>query len=402
VDGGHSTASQPDTRSGIVPSKKKGILVPQHSKSIKKYDVLAVPKIVRKFLGLKRVSPSGLPPSCVKLLSCKIARATWGRYAAAVKIWKKFSNEKGGVANVSFENSRVEFIGWCASKRELAPSTVRVYLGALKNLYQLRNEWAAGKGELLEKSLLKGLENIRGQTNRKRKARKTIPVSLKILENIKRGLRLQNWAQGSKICVWAACLVAFWGVFRLGELLPKSELKFDKTSDLLWSDVRISKREEGGMLLKVRGCKVRGNPGNSARLFNLKKKEFCPVAALEALKNSQKTRGLFALENPVFRRASGRNLTKPVFLRAVNAVCGNKRDSKLTLGGKSFRSGVPSALQNLPRDFNERHVKSLGRWRGNAYQRYMRNDEPEFRWVFQTVSDLLLTDAFGVQGKNLQ
>jgi hypothetical protein len=291
VDGGLSTASQPDARTGMVPSKKKGILVPRHSRSIKKYDALAVPKIVRKFLGLKRASTSGLPPSCVKLLSCKIARATWGRYAAAVKIWKRFSDEKGGVTNVSFENSRVEFIGWCASKRDLAPSTVRTYLGALKNLFQLKIEWAAGKGELLEKSLLKGLENIRGQTNQKRKARKTIPVSLKILGNVKRSLRLQNWAQGSKICVWAACLVAFWGVFRLGELLPKSELKFDKSSDLLWSDVRISKREKGGILLKVRGCKVRGNPGNSARLFNLEKKEFCPVAALEALKNSQKPEG---------------------------------------------------------------------------------------------------------------
>ncbi len=145
-----------------------------------------------------------------------------------------------------------------------------------------------------------------------------------------------------------------------------------------------------------------GKPGKFGTAVQSEKKEFCPVAALEALKNSQKTRGLFALENPVFRRASGRNLTKPVFLRAVNALCGNERGSKFTLGGKSFRSGVPSALQNLPRDFNERHIKSLGRWRGNAYQRYMRNDEPEFRWVFQTVSDLLLTDAFGVQGKNLQ
>jgi hypothetical protein len=195
---------------------------------------------------------------------------------------------------------------------------VRTYLGALKNLFQLKNEWAAGKGELLEKSLLKGLENIRGQTNRKRKARKTIPVSLKILENVKRSLRLQNWAQGSKICVWAACLVAFWGVFRLGELLPKSELKFDKSSDLLWSDVRISKREEGWMLIKVRGCKVRGNPGNSARLFNLEKK------------------------GVLFSRGSG---SSKKFSKNPRVVCFRKSRLQESIGSQLDKTSVPASCK---------------------------------------------------------
>jgi hypothetical protein len=41
--------------------------------------------------------------------------------------------------------------------------------------------------------------------------------------------------------VWTCCLVAFWGAFRLGELLGKSEKIFDKFSDLQWGTLSLEK-----------------------------------------------------------------------------------------------------------------------------------------------------------------
>jgi hypothetical protein len=47
-------------------------------------------------------------------------------------------------------------------------------------------------------------------------------------------------------------------------------------------------------------------------------------------------------------------------------------------------------LENFPQEFHENHIKSLGRWKSQAYQRYMRNDSPEFKWVFGKIANLLI------------
>jgi hypothetical protein len=119
---------------------------------------------------------------------------------------------------------------------------------------------------------------------------------------------------------------------------------------------------------------------------------FCPVAALSSLEDWQRDRKLWDSNLPVFRRSSGRNLTKYVFLKAINVSLRAQLGKGVALSGKSFRSGIPSCLENFPESFQENHLKSLGRWKGQAYQKYMRNDEPEFKWVFQEISNRLLTN----------
>ncbi len=239
----------------------------------------------------------------------------------------------------------------------------------------------------MEKGLLKGYENLSPQ-NVSAAETTTIPVDLEILSDIKEGIREMGWAKGSKSSVWAACLVAFWGAFRLAEILPKRENTFDRLSDLLWQDVTCSSKDK--LVFRIKSAKVPGSPGNRVRLYAVKEKRFCPVAALKILENIQKNGNLWDKSLPIFRRSSGRNLTKPVFLKAVNAVLSLKPNNGVVLSGKSFRSWIPSCLENFPKHFQENHLKSLGRWKGQAYQRYMKNDDPEFRWVFRKMSERLL------------
>ncbi len=234
---------------------------------------------------------------------------------------------------------------------------------------------------------MKGYANLSGP-DRPTEKMTTNPVDISVLHAIKKGFRKMGWAKGSEVCVWTACLVAFWGAFRLGEILPKGENHFDRCSNLLWKDVCRSGDDR--VVLSIRGAKVPGSPGNRVRLFTVKEKLFCPVAALRSLEDLQKGRNLWDLDLPVFRRSSGKNLTKSVFLKAVNASLSTQLKQEVILSGKSFRSGIPSCLENFPKSFKENHLKSLGRWKGQAYLRYMRNDDPEFKWVFQKMSNRLL------------
>jgi hypothetical protein len=110
------------------------------------------------------------------------------------------------------------------------------------------------------------------------------------------------------------------------------------------------------------------------------------VTALDRLRKSQETLKVWGEGFPVFRVDGGKILTKTVFLEWVNRAKGSHR---YYLSGKSFRSAIPSILENFPTSFCEAHLKALGRWLGFSYQRYMRNDPPEFEWVFRTVADTI-------------
>jgi hypothetical protein len=174
----------------------------------------------------------------------------------------------------------------------------------------------------------------------------------------------------------------------LGELLGNDALRFDKYSSLLWEDVRLT---QNSAEIRIKSAKVRGLPGNVAYLFAIPDKFLCPVNALARLKKSEQNLGMGSELSPVFKETGGKLLTKKVFLKIVNAATG-KVDSEIT--GKSFRTGLPSAMENFPEIFRDSHVKALGRWRGHSYQLYMKNDKPEFRWVFEMVSSALLNENF--------
>ncbi len=369
--------------------EKKGTVRPRHSCRAMKYGEKNLPKIVEMFLrnDLCRTTPK----INMQLLGGSLAQPTWKRYEAVLRTWRLFNSERGGAWKKITASKRGDFIGWCKEKGKLKSNSVKVYFGALKKLAELKKQLEKGGGELLEKGLLKGYETLsRGMFMGTKRV--TTPVDVKILDRIRKGITKMGWTRGSEICLWSATLVAFWGVFRLGEIFLSKEDCFDRFSDLLWRDVTQSDHQK--IVLKIKKAKIPSPLSSQVSLFAIRKKEFCPVTALNALESFQKKKGIWKIDLPVFRRNSGRNLTKTIFLKAVNASIAKQPGEEIILSGKSFRSGIPSSLESFPENFCENHLKSLGRWKSKAYQRYMRNDDPEFRWVFRTMSDRLLTDFF--------
>jgi hypothetical protein len=245
-----------------------------------------------------------------------------------------------------------------------------------KNRKRVRNN-----GSRLRKNFFQGMSNL--GSHKQEKTVRVVPLTIADLKRIRKNLGKQNKKLTGQL-VWACCLTAFWGAFRLGELLGHSSYKFDVFSDLLWGDISWGK---DWVRLKIKSAKVKGPPGNSALLFSIPDQKLCPVAALARLKKSQENFSMGGVDEPVFRETNGKFLTKRFFLDIVNKMKGRNCPK---ISGKSFRSALPSALENIPKSFRESHIKALGRWRGRSYQVYMRNDEPEFRQVFETISLVLL------------
>jgi hypothetical protein len=214
---------------------------------------------------------------------------------------------------------------------------------------------------------------------------------LGILLAIKKGLEKLKIKGASKENVWVACLVAFWGAFRLGKILAKGKRQFNIFSDLLWQEVTFDQTETK-FSFKIKSVKIPGSPGNLAEIFVVRDRVFCPVLALKRLERRQKVDGIWRQDAPVFRRASGKNLTKSVFLKTVNRALMAGGMENIKIGGKSFRAGLLLALNSLPRDFQEAHLKALGRWKGRSYQFYMWKGPIFFSQTFRAVADTLLRD----------
>ncbi len=328
---------------------------------------------------------------CLKLVVASLAKSTWKRYNSAFTLWKVFCEEKEKTGDIrKLPESKRDFILWCWECRSLAVSTIKIYWAELKNLKFLVDELESG-GEGLEKYLFRGMENLRLGEKRSFPS-KTVPLTIDHLHTIREHLGTVSERLTAQ-SVWTCCLVAFWGAFRLGELLGRAEAKFDKFSDLLWEDVDLEFKK---VTICLKAPKTRGPPGNRAILYRVSKRELCPVAALSRLLLSQKNLGVWRSNLPVFRATGGKVLTKPVFLDWVNRSIGK---GKSHISGKSFRSAIPSAMENFPTCFKESHAKALGRWKGNSYQLYMRNDSPEFQWVFGLVEKTLLSGVLLQEGK---
>jgi hypothetical protein len=323
-------------------------------------------------------------------VSYSLARGTWKRYASALNLWKNFAYRKNLDWKSFPENETINFICWCAKRGNLKGKTVKTYLGILRSLERIRKELAEGRGETVENFIIRGIGNSGARAGSSSK-KIFAPVDLKILSLIRVGLKKLGIKKLSRHCVWTACLVAFWGAFRLGELFAKKKNKFDRFSNLLWSDLRATKANRG-VIVRVKSAKVPGPPGERAELYPVEG-VFCPVNALKKLKFLQKVSGIWKDDLPVFRRASGKNLTRGSFLKTVNQALFAVGKGELNLGGKSFRSGILSALKSLPQEFQEKHLKSFGRWKGSSYKFYMWGGPINFSKIFDLVAKRLITDS---------
>jgi len=139
------------------------------------------------------------------------------------------------------------------------------------------------KESILEKILLRGMENA--QLICPKPQQQVTPVDLKTLENIKKGMCCAKISAGSEKAIWALSLTAFWGLLRLGEILPQKGDQFDKTSVLLWRDVSLT---ENKVVLHIKMPKTRSSQSKTVVLYKLSNPKFCPVYNLNKLKNFQK------------------------------------------------------------------------------------------------------------------
>jgi len=325
-----------------------------------------------------------------KLINSSIANSTWGKYSSAFAAFSCF--EAAMCKSFPWPLSREVcrgFAVWGFSVRNWQHTTIRAYISAIKFVHHIKGLSSTHLAEdPVLNLLLKGALHASFSNPLLSPTRKVVTFPMLLLLSHK--IAIATWSPLSKQVIYSAATTAFFASTRLIEILASAEKAHAPESDLTWRDVMFN--PSGSILIRIKQPKSGHREGEYVDLFPFPGYNCCPVKALTALKRKQTAEGVFNLDMPVFRFASGSNLTKSHFNKLLagllSDICIPGVD---TVSCHSFRAGIPSTLSLFPDLASSDMIKGWGRWESDCYTRYTRLQLPQRERIFGYIADALTT-----------
>ena len=260
----------------------------------------------------------------------------------------------------------------------LAPQTVKSYLAAIRN-----TQLSLGLPDPREQTALPVLRRVlagisRSRIGRSRPARLRLPMTAPLLRDIRS--ELERSANPERGVLWAVCCTAFFGFFRLGELLLTKPSDFDPRLSLAWGDMAVDDRQNPKMI-KFHLKQSKTDPFGRGADIVLGKTgcNLCPVAAVlsyAAARGSQ--------SGPFFILSSGNCLTKQNFVSEIRKVLGRLALPDHEYAGHSFRIGAATSAAMA--GVEDSTIQLLGRWQSAAFLRYIRTPQDRLAAISATLA----------------
>ena len=276
-----------------------------------------------------------------------------------------------------------EYISWATLDRKLKNSTIVTYVASLSSVHQLFGFSGKIFSSFTTKALLRGSNNLSLSIHVPSHTRKVFSLSL--LKLVGHSLSQQSWTEDSKQVYWTCICVAFFGSFRIGELLASREGGFDPVTTLLWKNVKL---KSDHCLIHVESPKSNAKEGEFIDLFAVSGQDCCPISALKKLARSSGS----PASSPVFMFAGGKPLTPPVFNQTLRdllrPVLGSSADQ---LSSHSLRAAIPSVLAKSPDLASDQDIKGWGRWDSPCYKRYTRLELDRKKYIYSKISSAIFS-----------
>jgi hypothetical protein len=265
----------------------------------------------------------------------------------------------------------------------LAPQTVKSYLAAIRN-----TQLSLGLPDPREQSSLPVLRRVlagisRSRIGRGQPSRIRLPVTAALLRNIESVL--QRSANSERHVLWTVCCTAFFGFFRLGELLLTKPSEFNPRLYLSWGDMAVDDRQAPRMV-KFNLKQSKSDPlGRGADvILGRTGCDLCPVTAVlnyAALWGNQ--------SGPFFITSTGRPLIKQTFVSEIREVLARLGLPDHEYAGHSFRIGAATSAAMA--GIEDSTIQLLGRWQSAAFLRYIRTPQE----MLAAISATLATQSRG-------
>ncbi|KAF7325195.1 Reverse transcriptase ribonuclease h [Mycena kentingensis (nom. inval.)] len=241
-----------------------------------------------------------------------------------------------------------------------AGKTLSNYLAGVRAWHILhRVAWRRNKPEC--DALVRAAITLQPESSTRKKRQ---PYTLHVIERL---LQQFNPTDSFDAAIIACLLVAFYSCARLGELVVKTLVDFDASKHVTTSSLRDEKGPDGSPVTVVHVPVTKASRSGEDLVFAAQPGLTDPLAALRthlAINKPPRSAHLFAYVHG----ASHRPLTKSAFLSRVHKAFGAAKLDPLQGHGIRIGSTLFYLLRGIPFDV----VKTIGRWKSDAFLLYLR------------------------------
>ena len=273
-------------------------------------------------------------------------------YTSGIKAFLAFCETYRIPTKLVYPASEFLVCAFVASRLGLASSTIKNYLAGLR-AWHIQSNYpfpTSARISLIAKA--------------PRQPHLRVPPKKPISADLLRILASDfDFTDSVDIACFACALCAFWGLCRLGELLPTSS---KVSTPYRWPTINDITRVPDGFILSLPWTKTgRWTPQKIYISDQLDPLD--PVGAIKThmlVNNPQSDRPFFSIPSDNGFTV----LTKQIFLNRVNFIWHERKDTTFT--GHSFRIG--GTTHYLLAGVHPDIIKKLGRWNSDSFLRYWR------------------------------
>ena len=296
--------------------------------------------------------------------SDRLVRLAWAprtlqMYEVGMENFKKFRHKLGDTDITAPSNPLQinRFIAYLSLEGK-APSTISAYISAISNWHKTNRFVDPTNDFLVKKALKGGSRGPRDQDLRE-------PITLELLSKLVSALQPVCESVYEQKMMKCAYLLAFFGLFRIGEFIADTKTRAQK-SVILISDIAI---KPGFLKITVRFSKTdQSGKAHSLIFEGQKENPLCPVrATLEFLKLRGTNPG------PLLMHYNGTFLSRFQFNKVLAAALKLADPSKTNVKAHSFRIG--GATNAMFKGIPYEQIKSMGRWKSDAAKLYIRQTD---------------------------
>ena len=224
---------------------------------------------------------------------------------------------------------------------------------------------------------MKRWQKIVGKLNTKNR----LPITPVILFGIK-----QQWAHRASeydiIMYWAVVCMAFFGFFRLGEIILPTEESYNPCLHISAGDVRLDNTADPSVIqIHLKRSKTDQYGHRTMVYLGRSSNALCPIAAISAF---MVVRG--ASPGPFFMKQDGTPLSKQTVIKQVQKAISAMGVNPEAYTGHSFRIGAATAAAH--HGLQDSTIQMLGRWTSDAFRAYIHTPREQLAAFSATISNI--------------
>ena len=168
--------------------------------------------------------------------------------------------------------------------------------------------------------------------------------------------------------LWAACCLGFFGFLRAGEFTVASNEEFDSERHLSVADVAVDS-VTAPALIRVRLKHSKTDPFRKGVDIFLGRthRDLCPVSSMLPYRARRDS-----TPGPLFRLEDGKPLSRLHLVAELREALSSVGIQADCYSGHSLRIGAATTAAG--RGMEDSTIQTLGRWKSDAYKRYIRLD----------------------------